>query len=547
MTTYKITAPDGKDYQIDGPAGATDEQVRAKVLEQHPEAVKAAASKPASFDLPEGLGEAALHYGSEAAALPVQSAASLYMLLTKPSGKKVQAANQATESVGKAMTYETRSSVGKALSTAVDFPGKKIGEFGTWLGDKVVEKTGSAGLGAAAAMAPAAAATLLGSRAPRFAAGRIASKEATLAKQQVARAPMDASKIEAHNAGFKIAPSEAGGALTQTSQTVAGGPKLEKEISSSNAARVQDLVKLDVGLDPDHEVLSDVTLERERQAAEQPYEMMRSLGVVKPHDEFYTELANVGSQFAKIDKAFPKEHDVASPDIDWSAIEAEKGRYFQPEFNADSALEAMKQLRRDAKTLLKARDDPKKLAMGLVKRQIAEVFLDEMDRHANDLGVPALKDRFVESRRKLAKINTLEDAMVGDVVSARSLAEMWDNGKGVKLDGNMLTVAKAATKYKKSFQEVKPDQWKGYLSAVDYFFGAGGLYLHNPYVMGALIARPLTRSALRSKYVQNKMTKTPSYKVGPITKSVRAAGEGKNAPAAAGLGMAGTISDAQNQ
>jgi hypothetical protein len=36
MPTYKIAAPDGKFYEIDGPSGATDEQVRAEVIRQNP-------------------------------------------------------------------------------------------------------------------------------------------------------------------------------------------------------------------------------------------------------------------------------------------------------------------------------------------------------------------------------------------------------------------------------------------------------------------------------------------------------------------------------
>lgn len=42
MPTYEIQAPNGKKYRIEGPAGASDEQVRMKVLEQHPDAGRAA-------------------------------------------------------------------------------------------------------------------------------------------------------------------------------------------------------------------------------------------------------------------------------------------------------------------------------------------------------------------------------------------------------------------------------------------------------------------------------------------------------------------------
>lgn len=47
MPTYRMSAPDGNTYQIDGPAGATDDQVRAEILRQHPEAGTPRTTKPA--------------------------------------------------------------------------------------------------------------------------------------------------------------------------------------------------------------------------------------------------------------------------------------------------------------------------------------------------------------------------------------------------------------------------------------------------------------------------------------------------------------------
>jgi hypothetical protein len=43
MATYQIKAPDGNTYSIDGPDGASDDQVREQVLKQHPGADKAPA------------------------------------------------------------------------------------------------------------------------------------------------------------------------------------------------------------------------------------------------------------------------------------------------------------------------------------------------------------------------------------------------------------------------------------------------------------------------------------------------------------------------
>jgi hypothetical protein len=67
MPTYEMRAPNGRTYRIQGPAGATDAQVKAKILEQHPEAAKAApAPKPKAkpkksfLKRAEEFGEAAL-------------------------------------------------------------------------------------------------------------------------------------------------------------------------------------------------------------------------------------------------------------------------------------------------------------------------------------------------------------------------------------------------------------------------------------------------------------------------------------------------------
>jgi len=64
MPTYEIRAPNGRTYQIDGPVGATDAQVRAKVLEQHPDAGQAvSAPKPRTLGDYVGMGTRAISEG----------------------------------------------------------------------------------------------------------------------------------------------------------------------------------------------------------------------------------------------------------------------------------------------------------------------------------------------------------------------------------------------------------------------------------------------------------------------------------------------------
>lgn len=46
MPTYRMTAPNGQTYEVDGPAGASDDAVRAEIMRQHPDAEKTTAPAP---------------------------------------------------------------------------------------------------------------------------------------------------------------------------------------------------------------------------------------------------------------------------------------------------------------------------------------------------------------------------------------------------------------------------------------------------------------------------------------------------------------------
>ena len=59
MPTYSISAPDGNTYKIEGPTGATQEQVQAEVLRQHPNAINVPTKSASSGAFAENEGGAA--------------------------------------------------------------------------------------------------------------------------------------------------------------------------------------------------------------------------------------------------------------------------------------------------------------------------------------------------------------------------------------------------------------------------------------------------------------------------------------------------------
>lgn len=136
-----------------------------------------------------GVGETALHVGSQLLAAPVEGIASAYQLATSPSGSRVKNANAAINSVGNAMVYQPRTGAGQSASKAADTVLGAYGKGSDFVGDKVTNATGSAGAGAATSLALQAIPALLGAR---YASGKLAkgsaAKAAATTPQQAAEA-----------------------------------------------------------------------------------------------------------------------------------------------------------------------------------------------------------------------------------------------------------------------------------------------------------------------------------------------------------------------
>lgn len=87
MPTYQIKAPDGNTYAIDGPPNATDDQVRAEVLRQHPNAGQAASAHPAAPAAQPGFLSQMLHNTVGDVAALAKGAGSMVDLATEGAGK----------------------------------------------------------------------------------------------------------------------------------------------------------------------------------------------------------------------------------------------------------------------------------------------------------------------------------------------------------------------------------------------------------------------------------------------------------------------------
>jgi hypothetical protein len=336
---------------------------------------------------------------------------------------------------------------------------------------------------------------------------------------------------EAHVAGIDLPPSYIGGPVRKSMQEMSGGPKLDKEFSKTNAPRVDALAKLSLGLHPSEE-LSEATFQTLKDEAYKPYEAVRQLGEVPSDGQFIKDVMAAGGRFADREASFGGAR--------FASIAKEKQPYFQEKFDASHALDEIRQLRKLSRDNLK-QYNPEANALGMTQREIANALENRIDRHATEIGKADLVEKLRAARTQLAKISAVEDSIgAGGHVRAADFARMLD--KNMPLTDSLRTIGETALHFPRAVQELTHGE-QGTFSAVDYLLGGSGILSGNPAVAVPVLARPLSRWALKTEGAQKSMisnlSKTPS-KAGQV--AGRAAGEvGRTLKAGAGAAGRGGV------
>lgn len=156
MTVYEIKAPDGKTYRIEGPKGATDDQVRQQVMAQFPEASgrrnlpEPKGDKATWAGAAKGVADAGLAVASNVAqravAVPkhlaeVASDVTRPLSRMSPENRAKEAATDAkpgfTEKMQNLLTYEAKTDEGKYLLERIKGALSPV----TTVGDKLYSAT----------------------------------------------------------------------------------------------------------------------------------------------------------------------------------------------------------------------------------------------------------------------------------------------------------------------------------------------------------------------------------------------------------------------
>lgn len=495
MPTYSITSPEGKVYSIDGPAGATQEQVIAQIQ---------AAQKSAPVEqpgilariknaviAPEGERDATLGDAVEGGITGIPLAiAQDFTDSAHQLGTALVPDMSAGSTKAGAAVLPFKAGFDAAGKEALALGGMALspltGTLKSVLGRPVEETTGIRR-------------GLVGDVASAFVPlGGLANDASKLEKVTAALKP---GAAEAHAAGYVLPPkmiSDKPGIVANTLAAWSGKVKTAQAASAKNQSVTNTLAAKSLGLPEDAELTGDTFKTIRREAGATYKAIPQALPELSADEEYLTtvgSLSRPGAESAQ--KMFPnttKNQGIIDLQDELSSVR---------QFPTDAGIELVKELRSQASANFKAFNDPSKLALGQAQRNAAEAIDDLIARKLAANGNADLVADYQAARVKIAKSYDVEGATnraTGNV-DARKIAALADKGK--PLTDELATIAKVAKAFPKAMQSAEKFGEVETTSVLD-LAGAGMAAAHgNIGVAGAILGRPLGRKAVLSKTVQN--------------------------------------------
>lgn len=475
-----------------------------------------------------GAGEGAL---SAATGIAGGLGGGLNYLGTLAATRDPAAAKAVQEETQQRLTYQPSSKYGKAnvaamgniLETVVEKPTEHAGEL---------TRRGVQAIGASPEVSGAAgAAVKTGLQALPYAAGfrgqkalgaGIAERAAQFAERGEAKAATKAAGMADRNAaigdaqsvGIRLAPTQAGGILGKTAEIASGSPRLEMELSKTNAPIVTRSAASDIGIGKDSSLLEGMP--QKIAEANGKYQVVRKFGRVDMDETYRQKLNSVRDTTSQEGVDFPEDLN--------EAVEKEIAKFNVAGADANSMMTKIIKLRQRASKNIKT-GDAEKSELGYAQKKIANAMEEQLERHGEQIGQGQAVQEFRDARRQLAKIHTVDEALVGTNVSPRLLAKALDRGE--PLDGSLLKIAKSYKSFSKVLRDVDTMGGKTPFTVVDYLVGIAGA-AHNPALAGAILARPAARAALASRPYQRLGIKPRQPKPSLPTRAARSIANSPN-------------------
>jgi spore coat protein CotF len=188
-------------------------------------------------------------------------------------------------------------------------------------------------------------------------------------------------------------------------ESIGGKQATEQTARATNQQVTNKLANRTLGLPETREITRD-TLEQVRDEAGQVYEMVKSAGRISTDDDYKAGLQGIRASIKKIREDFPKVNVAASKEIKDLADALDVS-----EFDTNSGMELLKQLRNEAADNLASLDEPTKKALGRAQREAAETLEELIFRQLRNAGQDDLAQQFDNARRQIAKSYTVQAAL----------------------------------------------------------------------------------------------------------------------------------------
>jgi hypothetical protein len=542
VPTYRITAPDGRVYNVSGEGSAEDalahiqSTVQAEPQQSQPEPQADPSSGGGTLSIgpfdtgvktPQGV-DRFLSGAGKAMVDIGRGAGQLVGLVDKQDVQASRERDAPLMATGAGKAGAIAGGIATAVPAAL-IPGANTvagaGLIGAGYGLlQPAESLQERGLNTAVGGAAGAAGQAIGQKVSQFAANRIASRAGQASVKAEQNAVRDTTLQVSKKAGYVVPPSQTNPTVTnRVLETVSGKAATEQAAMAKNQVVTNRLVRKSLGLG-ESTPLTRKTLEAIRKREGGVYKEISAFGEIVPDGQYVDDLADIAKSIDDVAKDFPDANVGANEEVGTLV-----NSLLRDKFQASSAMEYIKQLRKSASGNLSGLNvaDPSKRALGAAQRDGAAALEEVVMRHLKANGKGALADQFDKSRTLIAKTYSVENALnesSGNVVAA-NLAR--DLKKGKPLSGELETVAKFAQAFPDSAREAKRSVG---VSALDAVLGASGYAAAGPAGAALPLARYGARGAILSKPYQAGMT-TPNYQQGATGKALLEAVKkgGKNA------------------
>lgn len=402
---------------------------------------------------------------------------------------------------GAAAVAPAATGITNALATAGMRAGANPG-----VKNMLLRMTGGAATGGAAAglVDPEYAGTgaVFGAALPPVLAGtgRVANTIAQKISGVPASEALRQSAAAARDAGYVIPPTQVRPSLAnRLLEGFAGKITTAQNASAKNQPITNELAKRAIGA----KELTSAGLAEVRSAANAAYDDLAQVGAFQVDDAFKESLKKAGSISAQMRKDFPE---LVNAEVD-TLVEGLSGR---GQFDAQSAIEAIKQFRYSG-SANKAAQDPAKKALGSAQIKIAGALEDLIDRNLQASGAQDLLKNYRSARQTLAKVYDVEKALntSSGNIDAKKLGDLLKKGR--PMIGELRDIGDFANQFPKAVQTVERMGSLPQVSPLDFgALGAISAATANPALMAGILARPAARSLVLSNAVQNRLAAQPS-------------------------------------